>query len=263
MSTIYILSKIFTYSVLPPGMFIVLLLLASFYVKKFRLFFLGGTLFFYALCTSYVADTLLSPLEKPYNTSLHVNDEANAVVILGGGNIKGSANLPLSDEAYKRAMWGIMVAKSHNLPVLFSGAGIEQGYSESDSFFESAEALKIFLNLEIPTHLPLHVKTFSLHVEDKSLDTFENAKLSKALFLEAGVEKPTIYLVTSAYHMRRSIKLYEHFGFNVIPTATAFKISSREKNGWDLLPNIWAFEKSYIALHEYAGLLSLKLRGIH
>lgn len=244
-------------------MFIVLLLLASFYVKKFRLFFLCGTLFFYVLCTSYVADALLSPLEKPYNTSLHVNDEANAVVILGGGHIKGSANLPLSDEAYKRAMWGIMVAKSHNLPVLFSGAGIEQGYSESDAFLESTEALRTFLNLEIPTHLPLHVKTFSLHVEDKSLDTFENAKLSKALFLEAGIEKPTIYLVTSAYHMRRSIKLYEHFGFNVVPTATAFKISTKEKNGWDFLPNIWAFEKSYIALHEYAGLLSLKLRGIH
>ena len=263
MSTVYILSKIFTYSVLPPGMFIVLLLLASFYVKKFRLFFLCGTLFFYTLSNTYVADALLSPLEKPYNTSLHVNDEANAVVILGGGNIKGSANLPLSDEAYKRAMWGIMVAKSHNLPVLFSDAGMEQGYSESDAFLESAEALRTFLNLEIPTHLPLHVKTFSLHVEDKSLDTFENAKLSKTLFLEAGIEKPTIYLVTSAYHMRRSIKLYEHFGFNVIPTATAFKISTKEKNGWDLLPNIWAFEKSYIALHEYAGLLSLKLRGIH
>ena len=70
------------------------------------------------------------------------------MVILGGGNVKGSANLPLSDEAYKRAMWGIMVAKSHNLPVLFSGAGIEQGYSESDAFLESAEALKIFLNLD-------------------------------------------------------------------------------------------------------------------
>lgn len=244
-------------------MFIALLLLASFYVKKFRLFFLCGTLFFYALSNAYVADALLAPLEKPYNTSLHVKDGANAVVILGGGHIKGSANLPLSDEAYKRAMWGIMVAKAQNLPVLFSGAGMEQGYSESDAFLESAKALRTFLNLELHTHLPLHVKTFSLHVEDKSLDTFENAKLSKALFLDAGIEKPTIYLVTSAYHMRRSITLYEHFGFNVIPMATAFKISTKEKNGWDLLPNIWAFEKSYIALHEYAGLLSLKLRGIH
>jgi len=263
MSTVYILSKIFTYSVLPPGMFIVLLLLASFYVKKFRLFFLCGTLFFYALSNAYVADALLAPLEKPYNTPLHVNNQANAVVVLGGGNIKGSANLPLSDEAYKRAMWGVMIAKSHNLPVLFSGAGIEQGYSESEAFLDSTEALRTFLNLEMPTNLPLHVKMFSIHVEDKSLDTFENAKLSKVLFLDAGIETPTIYLVTSAYHMRRSIKLYEHFGFKVIPTATAFKISSRAKNGWDYLPSIWAFSKSYIALHEYAGLLSLKLRGIH
>lgn len=263
MSTVYILSKIFTYSVLPPGMFIILLLLASLYVKKFRLFFLSGTIFFYALCNNYVADALLLPLEKPYNHTLHVNTDAHAVIVLGGGNIKGSANLPLSDEAYKRTMWGIMVAKSHNLPLLFSGAGLEQGYPESQAFLDSTEALKTFLNLEIPMNLPLHVKQFSLHIEAKSLDTFENAKLSKALFIEAGVEKPTIYLVTSAYHMSRAIKLYEHFGFHVIPAATGFKISTREKNGWDLLPNIWAFETSYTALHEYAGLLSLKFRGIY
>lgn len=258
----YILSKIFTYSVLPPGMFIVLLLLASFYAQKFRFFFFCGTLFFYALCNNYVADALLLPLEKPYNHALHVNPEAHAVVVLSGGNIKGASNLPLSDEAYKRAIWGIMVAKTHHLPLLFSGAGTDHSYTESNAFLDSVQELKVLLNSEIPTDKPLHVKEFSLHVENKSLDTYENAKLSKQAFENIGITHPTIYLVTSAYHMKRSIALYEHFGFKVTPAATAFKISAREKNGWDYLPNIGALEKSYTALHEHAGLLSLKLRGI-
>jgi len=259
---VYTLSKLFTYSVLPPGMFILILLLASFYVKKFRFFFLSCTALFYALSNSYVADALLSPLEKPYNTPLHVNKEAHAVVILSGGSIKGASNLPLGDEAYKRATWGIMVAKSQNLPMLFSGAGAHQDYSESDAFLDCVKEIKQYLAIDIPTHKPLRAKEFSLHVENKSLDTFENAKLSKQAFAKEGIENPTIYLVTSAYHMRRSTKLYEHFGFTVIPTATAFKISTRPKDAWDLLPNIWALDKSYTALHEYAGLLSLKLRGI-
>lgn len=244
-------------------MFIALLLLASLYAKKFRLFFLSGTLFFYALSNPYVADALLSPLEKPYNQPLHVSPEVNAVVVLSGGSIKGASNLPLADEAYKRAMWGIMVAKSHNLPLLFSGAGADSSYTESDAFLESVKELKVFFSSEIPMNQPLHVKAFSIHVEDKSLDTFENAKLSKEAFEKAGIAHPTIYLITSAYHMKRASALYEHFGFKIIPAATAFKISTRKKNGWDYLPNIWALEKSYTALHEYAGLLSLKLRGIH
>lgn len=244
-------------------MFIALLLLASFYAKKFRLFFLCGTLFFYALSNSYVADALLSPLEKPYNQPLHVIPEADAVVVLSGGSIKGASNLPLADEAYKRAMWGIMVAKSHNLPLLFSGAGSDSSYTESDAFLDSVKELKALFNSDILNNQPLHGKAFSIHVENKSLDTFENAKLSKEAFAQAGIARPTIYLVTSAYHMKRSISLYEHFGFTVIPAATSFKISTREKNGWDYLPNMWALGKSYTALHEYAGLLSLKLRGVN
>lgn len=262
MSTVYLFSKLFTYSVLPPSMFIIALFFASLYARKFRLFFLTCSALFYAFSNTYIADRLLSPLEQPYNTPLHVKAEANAVVVLSGGSIKGASNLPLSDESYKRAMWGIMLAKNHNLPLLFSGAGAESHYTESDAFLESMEQLQNTLGIEIPRNKPLGTQEFSLHVEAKSLDTYENAKLSKEAFEKEGITHPTIYLVTSAYHMKRSIALYKHFGFNVIPAATAFKISLRAKNGWDYLPNIGALEKSYTALHEYAGLFSLKLRGI-
>lgn len=262
MSTVYILSKAFTYLVLPPGMFIIALLFASFYAKKLRFLFFSLAIGFYLLSNSFVADALMATLEKPYNKPLEeVNTDA--VVVLSGGSVKGASNLPLGDEAHKRATWGLMVAKSHNLPLLFSGAGVNQDYSESDAFLDSLKEIKTYLGIDIPTNKTLAQKEFSLHVEDKSIDTYENAKLSKIAFEKEGIAHPTIYLVTSAYHMKRSIKLYEHFGFHVIPAATSFKISSRKKDAWDYLPSIWAFEKSYVALHEYAGLLSLKLRGIH
>ena len=105
----------------------------------------------------------------------------------------------------------------------------------------------------------LHVEATLLKTENKSLDTYENAKYSKKLFKDLNIKNPTILLVTSAYHMKRATKLYEQFGFKVIPIPTDFKISYEEKTLWDLLPNIGAFKKSYIALHEYFGLLSLYL----
>lgn len=252
MSVIYVVSKLFTYLVLPPGIFIVMFLLASLYAKKFKAIFFLFAISFYALSNSYVANWLLKPLETPYNKPLHVNQKADAVIVLGGGSVAGSANLPLANDAYKRAIWGLMVAKQTNLPLYFSGAGTYKAYTEADAFMDSMH--------EIKTNL--QVDGISLHVETKSLDTYQNAKFSKQMFEEEGIKEPTIYLVTSAYHMRRSIKLYEHFGFKVIPAATGFKINKRPKTIWSYFPNMGAFKTSYIALHEYAGLLSLKLRGI-
>ena len=252
MSTIYIVSKLFTYLVLPPGIFILLLLLASFYAKKFKFIFLLGAFGFYALSNSFVADILLTPLETPYNVTLDKTLKADAVIVLAGGSVAGSANLPLANDAYKRSVWGLMIAKQTNLPLYFSGAGLYKKYTEADAFNDSVNEIKTNLQVE----------DISLHVENKSLDTYQNAKFSKELFKEQGIENPTIFLVTSAYHMKRSVKLYKNFGFNVIPAATGFRISNKPKNNWDYLPNMGAFQKSYVALHEYAGLLSLILRGI-
>jgi len=252
MSTIYIVSKLFTYLVLPPGIFILLLLLASFYAKKFKFIFLLGAFGFYALSNSFVADILLTPLETPYNVTLDKTLKADAVIVLAGGSVAGSANLPLANDAYKRAVWGLMIAKQTNLPLYFSGAGLYKKYTEADAFNDSVNEIKTNLQVE----------DISLHVENRSLDTYQNAKFSKELFKEQGIENPTIFLVTSAYHMKRSVKLYKNFGFNVIPAATGFRISNKPKNNWDYLPNMGAFQKSYVALHEYAGLLSLILRGI-
>lgn len=252
MSTIYIVSKLFTYLVLPPGIFILLLLFASFYAKKFKSIFLLGAFTLYALSNSFIADVLLAPLETPYNVTLDKTQKADAVIVLGGGSIAGSANLPLANDAYKRAVWGLMIAKQANLPLLFSGVGLYKKYTEADAFRDSINEIKN----------NLHVKDISLHVENKSLDTYQNAKFSKKLLEEQGIENPTIFLVTSAYHMKRSIRLYENFGFEVIPAATGFRISNKPKDMWAYFPNMGAFERSYVALHEYAGLMSLFFRGL-
>ncbi|MDA7847892.1 YdcF family protein [Sulfurospirillum sp.] len=249
---------------LSPVIFIIFFLIASFYVKRFRVIFIFVALSFYALSISFVSTSLLSPFEKPFNKPLTKNHNVNAVVVLSGGSIEGSANLPIGSGAYKRVMWGLMIAKSNNLPLLFSGAGIGQNYTEADAFLDSMKEIREYLKLDVPISKSIELNKFALHVEDKSIDTYENAKFSKEKFDQLGIQKPTIYLVTSAFHMKRSIALYKYFGFEVIPAATNFRLSvkSYETTFLSFVPNFKALNNSYTALHEYAGLLSLILRGI-
>ncbi len=264
MTPIYIVSKLFTYLVLPPGIFIIFFLLASFYIKKFRTIFVLVALCFYALSNSHVSDYLLSSFERPFNKPLEKSSHVDAVVVLSGGSVEGSANIPIGSDAYKRAMWGLMIAKTNNLPLLFSGAGVGRSYTEADAFLDSMNEIKKNLHVNIPVSSKIELNKFALHVENKSIDTYQNAKFSKDKFDKLGIQRPTIYLVTSAFHMKRSIALYTYFGFKVIPAATSFRLSSqkREMDFWSFMPNIRALNNSYTALHEYAGMLSLILRGI-
>ena len=262
MSLFFIISKLFTFLFLPPGIFILILFLAAFYAKRFKAIFLFFALCFYLLSNTFVANFLLQPLEQPYNKSFKAQKNVNAVIVLGGGIIAGSANLPLTTDAYKRAIYGIMIGKSQNLPVLFSGGGLSKKYRESDAFLTCAKELEKPFGIDVIISKNLAIKKFSFLVERKSLDTFQNAKFTKEKFHKVGIDKPVIYLVTSAYHMRRAVMLYRHFGFKVIPCATDFKISHRDSNIWDFFPKIGAFKHSFVALHEYFGILSLALRDI-
>ncbi len=251
MNFFYIISKLFNYLFLPPGVFIIILLCASFFVKKFKWFFIICAFVFYLLSNTFISDLLLYPLESPYIKQNQIFKKADAVVVLGGGKIKGSPNLPLSQSAFKRAVWGLMVAKQKNISLIFTGGGTDKSYSEADAFKETFK--------EIVKYLDIKFDKKKIFVEDKSLNTNENAKYTKKILVKQGKTKPTIILVTSAYHMKRAVQIYEKLGFTVIPSATDFLISNSAFNFLKLLPNMNSFYKSYIALHEYFGLLSLAI----
>ena len=261
MSIMYIISKLFTYLFLPPGLFIIALFVAALYARRFRTLLLSLALLFYLLSNSFVADAMLKSLEAPYNKALIKVKNIDAVVILAGGSVSGSSNFPLGNDTFKRALWGLSIAATQHLPVLFSGGGLNQQYSESQAFLESVQELNHNLDLKIPISDRLILGRFNVSVEDKSLDTVQNAYFSKEIFDQAGVKKPLIYLVTSAYHMRRAMILYHHVGFRVIPAATDFKVRNNPKTIWDYFPRMKSLRHSYLALHEYFGILSLVLRN--
>jgi len=238
----YIISKLFTYFFLPPGIFILILILAGIFTKKFKWLFYISALILYLLSNKFISNLLIYPLE---HITYKDNISPKAVVVLGGGTNSKDIFKAYPD-AFKREVYGLLLAKKYNLPFVFTGGGISN----------EAENIKKDINF-ITSTCHCKIKTF---YENKSLDTFQNAKFTAKLFAKLHIKKE-IYLVTSAYHMKRSIALFKYFKFKIIPKPVGFSYESHYTI-WDIFPREGNFNKSYKAIHEYFGLLSLIIRGI-
>lgn len=239
----FIISKLFTYLFLPPGIFIIILIFAGIFAKKLKWLFYISALTLYLLSNKFAANLLLYPLEHNYNKDYI---KPKAIVVLGGG-VNPNDILKAYPDAFKREIYGLLLAKKYNLPFVYTGGGIK--IKEADFIKKDVGKFKKICNCKI--------KDF---YERNSLDTYENAKFTSKVFKKLHLKKE-IFLVTSAFHMKRAIKLFKHFGFKIIPKPVGFYYKPYYTI-WDIFPKEGNFHKSYKAIHEYFGLLSLTLRGI-
>ena len=111
-------------------------------------------------------------------------------------------------------------------------------------------ARQILTQLGVPTDLMIF--------ETKSRNTYENAIFSAQL---AHPEKTQNWLlVTSAYHMPRSIGCFRKAGWNVSAAPAGYFTtgSFRKISAFDSAQQIYFLT---LALHEYAGLISYWMLG--
>jgi uncharacterized SAM-binding protein YcdF (DUF218 family) len=85
----------------------------------------------------------------------------------------------------------------------------------------------------------------------------ENARFTASISREKGFKN--LILVTSGYHMPRSVLIFKRAGLNVIPYPTDYKTNAT--GYWDVfsfLPNSYAFNINCMAFKEYLGILAIK-----
>lgn len=101
-------------------------------------------------------------------------------------------------------------------------------------------------------------KSNKLVIENKARNTYENAVFTKKRIMGKG-QGPWI-LVTSAFHMPRSVGVYRQQGINIIPYPVDFK--TRQNVNFNLsfspISGITGFDSS---LHEWLGLFAYYLTG--
>ncbi|ACM92072.1 conserved hypothetical protein [Nautilia profundicola AmH] len=238
----FIISKLFTYILLPPGIFVIILFLAAIFAKKAKIVFFSAAVLLWAISTKFVANALLYPLEHGYKSDTIT---PSAVVVLGGGTNSRDV-LKAMPDAFKREVYGLLIAKQESLPYIFTGGGI-QNIKEAENIKKDIDMILKTCNCDIETFY-----------ENRSLNTFQNAKYTAKLFEKLNLSKK-IYLVTSAYHMKRAIMIFNNFGFQIIPKPVGFYYDN-EYTFWDIFPNAGNFYHSYKAIHEYFGLIKTYLR---
>ncbi len=94
-------------------------------------------------------------------------------------------------------------------------------------------------------------------VEYRSLTTWENAQFSAPMLKADGIGRA--YVVTHAWHMRRALVAFQRAGMEVRPATVRpdpwpqFVLS-------EFFPRVSSWSRSYLALHEWVGLLQYMLR---
>lgn len=195
--------------------------------------------FCYALLTPFAANQLIVLLEHaPPVTPAQLN-HADALVILGGGSRRFSAEYGgsmLNGSTLERVRYGARLWRTHHLPILVSGGHPRGGTSEATLMQQSLHD-----DFDVPTRW----------AENRSRTTWENARLSRCL-LPAHIH--TIILVTHAWHIPRARYAFEQAGFQVIPAGTGYATTSLFS--WrDLIPQFSALQRLGIVLHEAIGVI--------
>lgn len=234
---------------MPPGIFIVLLVgfgIWFLFKKQWKagMVNLSIGIFIWLLSISPVADTMIRGLESDFK--IPENPRGDVIILLGGGAYDNAPDLTgvgaPSEEMLARLVAAVRLQKRLDVPVIISGGAVFKGRKPE------APIVKRFLaDLGIPSG--------KIIIEDKSRDTIENAKYTKAICEKAGFRKPI--LVTSALHMRRSVMSFEKAGIKVVPVPANFRTWVR-KYGWeDYLPGSGSGSAAG-AIKEYVGFLFYK-----
>jgi uncharacterized SAM-binding protein YcdF (DUF218 family) len=251
----FVVSKL-VWAVLQPGNFLMLCLLAGVLLYGFsrgrrgKLLVGFATLGFVLLAVAPIGPAMQLALEERFPRP-KLPERINGILLLGGA-VDLAASLSLGETVLncqgQRLLDGVALARRHPEAklVLVGGAGglVPIGYSD-------ARAMRVFAINE-------GIAPGRILLEEKSRNTHENAVYAKEL------ARPTPdqiwVLVTSAYHMPRSVGAFRAAGWHIIPYPVDFGIdpSTDLRPGFDLVDRLTV---TALAGKEWIGLVGYRLMG--
>lgn len=240
--------KLITPFLLPPGIFLIILMISGLlFLRKSRkagilCIFTGAAL--WLLSISPVSDMLMKGLEA--GLIIPANPQGDVIILLGGGIYDGVKDLTgigaPSEDALARVVTAARLQKRLHIPVIVSG-GSAFPWRKAEAPIDG----RFLRDLGVPVNQIL--------MDDKSRDTNENAEQVKEICEKRRFKDPI--LVTSAYHMKRSLLSFRRFNMKVTPVPADFRTWDT-KYGWpDYLPG--DLRNSMTACREYLGLLFYKV----
>lgn len=250
MTGLYFMYKMLGAFITPPGFFITVALCGALFslCRKHAsgrrvgtalfLFLLAFFLYISSIPRSVAA--LLSPLEDPFAFELPSPRGKSVVLVLSGGIWSTGEEFQMSAETLQRFFAGVRAAEALGCELLFSGGFPGRATEEQicEMVVRTARGMKF---------------NGPLLVEGSSRTTWENMKFSAPYLKELKAED--IVLVTSAYHLNRSLFFAERFfsGCRIHPYPSGRLSELGETTAMDFLPSPTSFHYIAAALREVIG----------
>ena len=256
----FAVSKIGFFLIQPSNLLLLAALTGVVLLRRERWRKLAGRLVGFGVCglivggLSPLGNAMILPLEErfPRPDLTQLGGKIDGIIILGGfedGRITAARRSLQLNEAAERLTEAVFLAK--RLPsatvVFTGGTGTVLGKGDI-----AAEEVRDFL-------VDAGVAKDRIILEDASRNTRENAMLTHALLKPQPGSR--WLLVTSAYHMPRSISIFRRAGFEVV----AWPVDYRTAGPRDLLRFFDSIDNGLrrfdTAAKEYVGLVVYRLRG--
>ena len=138
----------------------------------------------------------------------------DVIIMLGGGaysdtpDVDGTGTLCASPAS--RLLTAVRLQRQLDVPILLSGGQVYE-----DTGAEAKIAKRVLVSLGVPENKIL--------TETRSINTSQNARFSAEILRENGLSHPI--LVTSAFHMKRSVLNFAKQGVAVEPFPTDYMVA--------------------------------------
>jgi uncharacterized SAM-binding protein YcdF (DUF218 family) len=234
------LHKLLPFLVLPTGILILLLLIGL--VLRRRVV-IGAALLLFWLCSTPLFSTYLVRIVEGQAERVVVGEmeRADAIVVLSEGRIVAPGVARISEWSDGDRFWGgVDLYQAGKAPILIFTGGWAPWMPEAKP---DGEVMLTYAER-------LGVPRSAIKVTGKVVNTAEEAR-EVATMLPEGA---SVLLVTSAFHMPRSSRLFEDKGLKVTPYPVDFLVSAGKiRSVMDFLPSAGAYMKTELAWRELLG----------
>ena len=214
-----------------------------------RIFLSSGFIVLVIFGFSLFPMMMLNSLEEIHDPMITPPKHIDGIVVLGGGvriDTHAPPNTQLSSASLSRLVEGVRLYQLYQQQhqpqkLILSGGRV---------FGKPAEA-GVMQNIAVI----LGVNPSDIILEAGSRDTYE-----EAIYLKKQLGTHSFILVTSAYHMPRSMALFKDLGMHPIAAPTQFMGHHENSIRW-YIPCSNSLSLSDVAIHEYLGILWGEFKG--
>jgi uncharacterized SAM-binding protein YcdF (DUF218 family) len=252
----FVLKQFLKALILPPTSWLLLLLIVLIFWRRSwtrRFLFLVFCLLL-ALHSGITHYALRYPLESRYAPLIDPRgvEPYDAIVVLTAGMTPAEGLIPfptLDEHMFRRLDEAWRLYRIRPKPIIVSGGHVNP-FTPNRNENQIARDYLILWG----------VRRDAVFAEDKSRDTFESAVAVAKFLREKGWKR--YLLVTSAFHMPRSMLAFKAKTPQPIPAPADFSLGELKLNPLDLFPSQAAAKKIYISLHEYLGIANYYWRAL-